>query len=251
MLVNKAMNLRRSHIFLIAALAATTLGQDRNSSHEHQIGPMVSIHGGTIQMGIDASEIPHFQKLFDIDAPQLFQDEVPKHRVTVEDFHIDKYLVTNRQFQLFTDVESQWRRGNVPAGLDNGNYLRQFSDPDTFKLRPNDPVVNVNWYSAVAYCKWVGKRLPTEAEWEYAARGGQAVLIRGARVLPTRRAPTFPELDLATHRQWEHIPRMHMACSIWPGMSGSISRTNGIPIPPLRKAIPSLEETVSLTGPRF
>lgn len=65
---------------------------------------MAVVRGGTVQLGINTTEIPSFQKIFDIDSPQLFQDEVPKHWVTLDDFRIDKCPVNNAQFKSFTDA---------------------------------------------------------------------------------------------------------------------------------------------------
>src|SRR5262245_60985316 len=65
---------------------------------------MVLIQGGTFQMGIDAADIPRFQKLFAINSTELFLSELPRHTVTVEDFYIDKNLVTNAQFKTFVDA---------------------------------------------------------------------------------------------------------------------------------------------------
>jgi sulfatase modifying factor 1 len=138
---------------------------------------MVLMRGGIIQMGIDATEISRFEKIFGISDPQLFQDEVPKHWVTVDHFYIDKYLVTNRQFKSFTDANPEWQPGHVPPQLDNGNYLKHWTTPSTLAAKANHPAVNVNWYAAVAYCRWAGKRLPSEVEWEYAARGGLAAIF--------------------------------------------------------------------------
>lgn len=134
-------------------------------------GSMVLVHGGTMQMGVDTTEVAKFQKFFGIDIAQLSRDEIPKHTVTVHDFYMDTCPVSNAEFKKFTDANPEWKADRIPSHLDNGNYLKHWK-LGVLTKEPDHPVVNVNWYAAVAYCRWAGKRLPTEAEWEYAARGG-------------------------------------------------------------------------------
>ena len=84
------------------------------------------------------------------------KDEVPMHTVYVDAFYMDAYEVTNQQYQKFIDAT-----GYQPP--------KQLEDPKFNS--PNQPVIGVDWFDAVGYAKWAGKRLPTEAEWEKAARG--------------------------------------------------------------------------------
>jgi formylglycine-generating enzyme required for sulfatase activity len=133
---------------------------------------MALISKATFQMGTDATDVARLQQLFGVKHAEIFADEVPRHTVTLDSFYLDKFEVTNAEFKKFIDQNPQWHPRNIPDRYQNGNYLKDWSGDEYPKGKANHPVVNVSWYAAVAYCQWMKKRLPTEAEWEYAARGG-------------------------------------------------------------------------------
>lgn len=89
--------------------------------------------------------------------------ELPREEVFLPDYYIDKYPVTNRQYRQFLE-ETKYRKR--PVYFDSSIW----GDPE-------NPVVGINWEDATAYATWAGKHIPTEQEWEKAARGADGRLF--------------------------------------------------------------------------
>ncbi|MBD3184456.1 SUMF1/EgtB/PvdO family nonheme iron enzyme [Candidatus Poribacteria bacterium] len=126
---------------------------------------MIKIPAGPFLMGSSDEEITKVVR--DLGGGELgpdvgwFAAERPQHEASVEEFYIDKYEVTNEKYKAFVEAVGKptprdWEGGTYPEG------------------KGDHPVVYVSWEDANEYCHWVGKRLPTETEWEKAARGTDA-----------------------------------------------------------------------------
>jgi len=157
------------NLCLVFALAIDASAQRRG---ERATAKMARIPGATYDMGIDAVDVPKLMERFGIKRAGLFDEESPKHRVKIRSFYLDRTEVTNAQFKSFIERHPEWQKDKIPAAYHNGKYLQQWTGNNFPAGQETYPVVFVSWYAAVAFCQDLGKRLPTEAEWEYAARGG-------------------------------------------------------------------------------
>ncbi|HRH46019.1 MAG TPA: SUMF1/EgtB/PvdO family nonheme iron enzyme [Pyrinomonadaceae bacterium] len=191
------MNIKLSIYWLLVISLLAGVPGFANAQKTAKSSKMTLIKGATFEMGTDKTDIPNLQKIFNINHAELFLEETPRHKVKLDSFYLDQYEVTNADFKRFLDKNLNWQKDKIPAEFHNGKYLQDWDSNEFPKGKENYPVVFVTWYAAVAFCQAQGKRLPTEAEWEYAARGGlQNKIFPWGNEMPDKTRVNFSESNL-------------------------------------------------------
>lgn len=142
-------------IVTLSSLQHTGFAENENGTCSYD--EMVLIPSGEFLMGSSGKE----GKL----GYSVGVDEVPQHTVNLSAYYIDKYEVSNNKYKLFVDDTGH------PSPVDEKDSLFSWNDNLPPDGQEGFPVTYVSWYEADEYCRWAGKRLPTESEWEKAARG--------------------------------------------------------------------------------
>lgn len=141
-----------------------TLQPGRNQTNPIDGAELIWIPAGNFHMGTSRADLKALQRLDPSLSSETFKAEQPQHTVYLDGYWITKNLITNAQFEAFCKS----CRYELP------NHERSM---DAIERKPDMPACYVSWDDAQAYAKWAGGRLPTEAEWEKAARGSDGRLF--------------------------------------------------------------------------
>jgi len=133
---------------------------------------MQLIAGASFITGTSENDLENIRKATGLTSLRPLLPEISSHEVTVASFYIDTTDVTNGQFALFVAAIPDWGKTKVDPSVHNGRYLEHWTDDAPPLDLLDHPVTYVTWQSAVAYCNWRDKRLPTEIEFEWAAQDG-------------------------------------------------------------------------------
>lgn len=152
--------IRQVHFNLLAALiwGITAFSYGCSQEAGEKIKGMVYIPAGFFVIGSDDIDEDLLGKEFGSRDGKFFENEKPLRKVNLPGFYIDKYEVTNKDYKLFVAATG---RESPPV------WEEDVYEPE----RERHPINAVSWFDANEYCIWAGKRLPTEEEWEKAARG--------------------------------------------------------------------------------
>lgn len=145
--------MKQTTLLLILSFFITNISIGQNAKAPE----MVLVKGGTFKMGSNDG----------------YDDEKPIHTVTLTDFYISKHEITVAQYRKFCNAT-----GHKFPGKPKKDWYNEHESVREWTWRDNHPIVNVTWYDADEYCKWLSEEtgenysLPTEAQWEFAAKGG-------------------------------------------------------------------------------